>query len=318
LEEKPVKQKILVIGSADVNISMDAAQLPEPGEIKTDNGSLTVTNGGKASNVAVAMSRLGAKSVLAARVGDDAYGKRLMKLYNESKIDTSYVEIDRDFRTGVSVTIKERDKDARRILYRGANMNFTPEDALRAMSCEPEAFYVDLELSYPIAETTLKYAKRHEIPIFFNASPANKDYPLSSLPALDIFFVSDKDIEEYTGITAASAESALRAAVEIQKHVKATYYVVRLGEKGAFVYDGKYYHMVSSYIVRAIDTAASNDIFAGAMLLEYTRNSGDIISACKYANAAVALSVQKAGTTASMPYHEDVMAFIAKKDFITN
>lgn len=311
-----MKQKILVIGSADVNVSMNAAQLPEPGEIKKDNGSLTVTNGGMASNVSVAMSRLGAKSVLAARVGDDAYGKRLMKLYNESKIDVSYVEIDRDFRTGVSVTIKEHDKAERRILYRGANMNFTPEDALRAMSCEPEAFYVDLELSYPIAETTLKYAKRHEIPTFFNASPASKELPLSSLPAIDVFFVSDKDAQEYTGILPSSAESALRAAIELQKSVKATYYVIRLGEKGAFVYDGKYYHMVSSYIVKTVDTSASNDIFAAGLLLEYIRNSGDIVSACKYANAAVALSVQKAGSTASMPYHDEVMAFIAKKDFI--
>ena len=38
-----MKQKILVIGSADVNIYMDMARLPEAGETITDNGQLTYT-----------------------------------------------------------------------------------------------------------------------------------------------------------------------------------------------------------------------------------------------------------------------------------
>ena len=310
-----MKQKILALGSADVNVAMDLAQLPQAGETLTDNGSLNVTNGGKASNTAVALSRLGAKVFLCSRVGDDAYGKRLVKLYNENKIDVSFVEIDRDFRTGVAVTIKERDSKERRVLYRGANLNLTPEDAIRAMSCEPEAFYLDLELSFPIAETAIKYAKRHEIPIFFNASPADKNYPLSALPKIDFFFVNEKDAHEYSGILPTSAESALRSAVELQKYVQASYYIIRLGDKGAFIYDGKYYHMVSSYTVRIADNLASDEIFSGAFLLEYLRNGKNIISACKYANAAVALSLQKFGTTASMPYHEEVINFIAKKDF---
>ena len=88
-----MKQKILAIGSADIYINMDMAQLPAPGESVSDDGSVTVTNGGKASNTAVALSRLEAKTLLCARVGDDAYGKRLARLYKESRIDTSFLEI---------------------------------------------------------------------------------------------------------------------------------------------------------------------------------------------------------------------------------
>ena len=310
-----MKQKILVIGSADVNIYMDMARLPEAGETITDNGQLSVINGGLASNTAVSLSRLGAKTLLCARVGDDAYGKRLARLYNENRVDMSFVEIDKVFRTGVSVTIKERDNEPRRILYRGANLSITPEDVLRAMSCEPEGIYVDLELSYPIAETAIKYAQRHETPIFFNASPSNKNYPISSLPKMDVFFVNEKDTLEYTGILPVNADSALRAAIELQKYVSASYYVIRIGSKGVFIYDGKYYHMVSSYVVREIDATADTEVFMSGLLLEYIRNGKDIVSAAKYANAAVALAIQRNGSTASMPFHEEVKSFIEKKGF---
>ena len=141
-----MKQKILAIGSADIYINMDMAHLPAPGESVTDGGNVTVINGGKASNTAVALSRLEAKPLLCARVGDDAYGKRLARLYKESRIDTTYLEIDKSLRTGVTVTLNEKDAEARSILYRGANANVTPEDTLRSMSCEPEAIYIDLEL----------------------------------------------------------------------------------------------------------------------------------------------------------------------------
>ena len=310
-----MKQKILAIGSADIYINMAMAQLPESGKSVSDDGSVTVINGGKASNTAVALSRLDAKALLCARVGDDAYGKRLARLYKESRIDISYLEIDSSLRTGVTVTINEKDSETRKILYRGANTNITPEDALRSMSCEPEAIYIDLELSYAIAETIIKYASRHSIPVFFNASPFDRDYPMSELPPVDIFCINESDAIEFAGFAPLNSDMALRIAIQLQKHVKANYYVIRMGEKGAFIYDGKHYHIVSSHIVRSVDSSASDEVFSAAFLLEYIRNGKNIIPACKYANAAVALTVQKSGTTASMPYHDEVMEFIAKKSF---
>ena len=310
-----MKQKILAIGSADIYINMDMAQMPAPGASVLDDGCVTVTNGGKASNTAVALSRLEAKPLLCARVGDDAYGKRLARLYKESRIDVTYLEIDKSLRTGVTVTLNEKDAEERRILYRGANTNITPEDVLRAMSCEPEAIYIDLELSFDIAETIIKYASRHSIPVFFNASPYEGSYSMSELPPVDIFCINEKDAADFAGFAPLNSDSALRIAIQLQKQVNAAYYVIRMGDKGAFIYDGKHYHIVSSHTVKTVDRSASDEVFSAAFILEYIRNGKNIIPACKYANAAASLAVQKYGTTASMPYHEEVIEFIAKKSF---
>ena len=119
----------------------------------------------------------------------------------------------------------------------------------------------------------------------------------------------------YTGIRPLGSESCLRAALELQKTLNARYYVIHIGERGSFVYDGKYYHMISPFSVKAVDETAAADVFVAALTVEYIRNGKDIVAACKYANAAGALSVLKAGTTPSMPYHADVMHFISKYNF---
>jgi ribokinase len=66
---------------------------------------------------------------------------------------------------------------------------------------------------------------------------------------------------------------------------------------------------IPSYNVTAVDTTAAGDAFTAAMTYEYLR-SGDIKSACRYANAVGALTVTKKGALPSLPTEEQVIAFI--------
>ena len=307
-----MKQKILVTGNANMEITMDAERLPEPGETRTDKGEITVNPGGRASNCAIAMARLNAKSVLCARLGDDGYGKRLARLYTEADVDLSYIQIDRTLRTGVDFTINENGKDKRKIYFDGANANLTSEKIKDAFTCEPECALVSLELPIEMVEKAAADADFMASPLVLNAAPAKKHTHLGGISPVEIFVSGVEDTYNLTGIRPVASESCLRAAIELQRMVKAKYYVIHIGEKGSFVYDGKYYHMVSPYSVKAVDETGAGDVFVAALTVEYIRNGKDIIPACKYANAAGALSVLKSGTTPSMPFHADVMHFISK------
>lgn len=310
-----MKQKILVLGNANMEITMNAERIPDAGESTVDAGGITVNPGGRGSNCAIAMARLNAKAVLCAKVGDDGYGKRLARLYTECDMDLSYMQIDRNLRTGVDVTINEGDAKARKIYFIGANSNISAEIMKEAFSCEPEAVLVSTELSPEAVENAARDADFMAATLVLNASPANKDIRLSKISPVEIFVAGAEDIYSYTGILPVGSESCLRAALELQKMIDARYYVIHIGDKGSFVYDGKYYHMISPYAVKAVDETGAGDVFVGALTVEYTRNGKDIIAACKYANAAGALSVLKAGTTPSMPFHADVMQFISKYSF---
>ncbi len=307
-----MKQKILVLGNANMEIKMTADRIPECGEFLSDEGGITVNPGGRGSNTAIAAARLGAKAVLCVRLGDDGYGKRLARLYTEADVELSYLQIDRELRTGVDFTIEEKGKSARRIYFPGANAPISEKHIKDAFSAEPEAALVSMEL--PI-ETVIKSSHDADFmaaPLVLNAQGLTDKCSFDGIYPPEIFVMGAKEAEILTGVLPIGSESCLRAALELQKIVKAKYYVIHVGERGSFIYDGKFYHMISPYNVKAVDETGAGDVFTAALTVEYVRNGKDIIAACKYANAAGALSVLKNGSTPSMPYHTDVMNFIAK------
>ena len=82
---------ISVIGSCNMDITVEAGRRPQAGE--TVMGSrLIVSPGGKGANQAVAAARLGATVYMIGCVGDDAYGTLMKKALEESGVKTDYVE----------------------------------------------------------------------------------------------------------------------------------------------------------------------------------------------------------------------------------
>ena len=68
-------KKILVIGSANMDLSLNVYRVPEAGETLTDNGGVAYTPGGKGANAAAALAKLGADATFCAKLGQDMHGK---------------------------------------------------------------------------------------------------------------------------------------------------------------------------------------------------------------------------------------------------
>jgi ribokinase len=89
--------------------------------------------------------------------------------------------------------------------------------------------------------------------------------------------------------------------------------VLKLGERGAFIYDGKYCDIVEAYEVNPVDTTAAGDAFTAALTVEYLR-TGDIYTAVKYGNAVGALTAMKVGALNSLPREAEVRKFMAERE----
>jgi len=151
------------------------------------------------------------------------------------------------------------------------------------------------------------------IPVFVDAAPADKDYPLESLPEVEVFSPNESETKEYTGILPQGTDSSLRAALALYRRVKCKYLVIKLGARGAFVYDGRHYSFAPAMRAgETVDTTAAGDAFTAALTLKYLENGGDISSAVKYGVAAGALTVTRKGASTSIPTREEVDALIAR------
>lgn len=303
-------KKVLVIGSSNMDLSLNMYKVPSAGETVTDDGGVAYTPGGKGANSAVAFKKLGADTVFFTKLGADLHGQKLYGYYKDEGLDTSLIKVDREYPTGFSAVLKEADGTNRVIYYPGANLHITSENIREAFGSNPDALYIGFETSFDTAVSAAKYASAKGIPVFIDASPASKIHSLEALPEVEIFSPNEIETYEYTGILPAGADSSLRAALALRKRVKCKYLVIKQGARGAFVYDGKHYRMIPAYRAdKVVDTTAAGDVFTAALTLSYIQGA-DILSATEFGAAAGAITVSRLGASVSAPTFDEVCDFI--------
>jgi ribokinase len=308
------KRKILLIGSANMDLSLNMYKLPEAGETLIDDGGVAYVPGGKGANAAVALTKLGANCVFSTKLGADVHGQKLYNYYKEMGMDTSFINVDHDHPTGLAVVLKESDGTNRIVLYPGANSHITTESVIEAFNCNPDALYLSFEIPFSLAVAAAKVASAKGIPIFIDAGPASKEHALESLPPVEIFSPNETETLEYTGINPTGIESSLHAALALYRRVKCKYVVIKQGAKGAFIYDGKHYDTLPAIRTagKVVDTTAAGDAFTAALTLEYLRNGKDIKAAVTYANTAAAIAITRKGASSSVPTEDEVNALYKK------
>lgn len=305
-------KRILVVSSANMDMVMNVDFVPVGGQTVIDKGSYTYVPGGKGANSAVAFSRLGAKCVFLTKLGRDANGDALLSLYEKEGMDVSYIKRDSTVASGLAAILVEKTGQNRIIVFPGANSKIELDTVSEAVSSKPDALYMQFEINYDAILHAAKEASRAGIPIFIDAGPANKDFPLEELPKVTVFSPNESETEAFTGIAPINEESCRLASLKLLERVKAEYIVLKLGGRGAYIFDGEKGTLKAPYDMPVVDTTAAGDAFTAALTLEYLR-CGDILSACDFANAAGSITVSRHGASSSIPCADEVKNFLALK-----
>jgi len=102
--------------------------------------------------------------------------------------------------------------------------------------------------------------------------------------------------------------SAARAARALQ-HRGVRTVIVTLGAKGALVADEAGERWVPGFKVKAVDTTAAGDVFSGALAVRLAERR-PLLEAVRFAHAAAAISVTRAGAQPSIPARKDILAML--------
>ena len=141
-----MKERILVISSANIDLSVKAKRFPAAGETLISDGDYAYLPGGKGANASRALAALGADTVFLCRLGDDSNGRRLRTLYEREGIDTRFIVTDCDEKTGFALVLCEEGAENRIIVYPGANAYLSASDVEEAFTSYPDGVFVQMEI----------------------------------------------------------------------------------------------------------------------------------------------------------------------------
>ncbi|MCL2099611.1 MAG: ribokinase [Oscillospiraceae bacterium] len=306
------RPRILAVGSANMDIVLSMPRVPNRGEslIAEHYGYIP---GGKGANAAIAAARLGSEVVFCARLGNDEHGANLIEAYKREKIDSRFIKMDKNAPTGLAAILLEDDGSNRIVVYPGANLKLAPDDVENAFLSYPDAVMLNFEIDPRAAAAATEFAQRQQIPVIIDAGPVRKDFPYEQLKQVEIISPNEIETAQITGISPVTAEECTKACMRLKNIVDAKYVVLKLSDKGSFLFDGVFSEYIPSHNVPVVDTTAAGDAFTAALTAEYLRTK-DPLRACRYANVAGALTVTKYGASTSLPNEKDIYNFIAERE----
>ncbi|WP_033313943.1 ribokinase [Streptomyces iakyrus] len=292
---------LLVVGSANADLVIGVERRPGAGETVLGSD-LAVHPGGKGANQAVAAARLGARTALLARVGDDAHGRLLLDSQREAGVDTVGVLVG-GAPTGVALITVDPSGDNSIVVSPGANGRLTPEDVRAAGCLFQGSRVVSAQLEIPL-ETVVEAVRSlaPESRFVLNPSPP-RPLPREVLAACDPLIVNEHEAKVILGDSAVGDSPEDWARILLAKGPKSV--VVTLGAEGALVASAEGVSRVPAVQVDAVDTTGAGDSFTAA--LAWRLGAGESLAqAAAYAVRVGAATVTKEGAQASFPTAAEV------------
>ncbi len=307
---------VLCIGLivADI-VAQPVKEFPEKGKlVLVDN--IELHNGGCATNTGITLARLGVKTGVMGKVGEDGFGRFLLEVMKREGIDVSGVRKDETSHTSATCVLVDPDGERRFIHYIGANGKFSLSDIDWEVVEEYKLVHVagacimpslDGEPLGKLMERLKKMEKTTSLDTAWDATGEWLPRIESALPYVDYFIPS---LEEARELSRRVAPEDI-ADFFHEKGVKNV--VLKMGEKGSFISTPDFKMTIPAFKVKAVDATGAGDAFAGGFL-KGILEGWPLEKSVKFANAVGAFCVQAIGATQGIKGTREVLQFIEERE----
>ena len=304
-----MKNKVVVVGSYNTDMTIKSKKLPGPGETVI-GGHFSTGGGGKGANQAIAAARIGAEVTFVARVGNDLLGSEGIKRLNEEHINTKYIYRDNELPTGVAFIVVDDKGENSIVVASGANANLSPTDIESASDEISSADILLIQLESPIESVyaSIKSAHDNGVTVILNPAPA-QELDNHILRYVDIITPNIVEAEMLTGIKVTDVNS-LQSIVNRFFDYGINDVIITLGSKGYFAGSHDAMKIIPALNVAPIDTTGAGDVFSGS-LAAFLSEGMTIEKAARMANAAASVSVTRLGAQDGAPKRVEIENFVA-------
>lgn len=290
---------------------------------------LSANPGGAPANFLAALNRYGCKNAMIGKVGDDMFGRLLIKTLQNAGIETKGVLMDADvFTTLAFVSLDASgNRDFSFARKPGADTCLWPEEIDENLIAEANVFHFGtLSLTdEPAASATRKAIELAKARGLLISLDPNLRKPLWkteadakaamewSLKQADIVKISDEEIKFLWGI------SPEAGAQKLLNEYGVSLVYATLGPKGCHAATRAAAVTVESPKgIHAVDTTGAGDIFGGSAMSQFLQfkkapsglTEDELTQIVRFACTAASLSTQKHGGITSVPNIEEVNQYL--------
>lgn len=307
------KMDVVVLNSHGVGQYAYCDHMPVWGETLPVKNWHVAEDGGKGSNVTVALGRLGLKVAYIGKVGNDPWGDLGDKWMTDAGADTTYLYRTDEVSTGTGLILIGPDGRNTVIDGDSSSVKLTVEEVEAALDdmADSTYFVTGFEVPQHVSQEGAKYAKKLGMTVALNPSPLPEE-PMGELDYVDYLFINEVEGRYIEGL----AEDDPLDAESLARKVRDTYHVgnvvMTLGGDGAcaLTADGTFFTVDPVHVEKVVNTAGAGDGFMAATVYGLVRGKS-LHDAMEWAAKYAALSVTIDGTIPAYRPLDEVEAFIA-------
>ena len=302
---------VVILGVFVADTAYRAARQPRMGETILGK-SFALGPGGKGSNQAVAVARLGGEVHFISRLGQDDFAEMALKTWADARVRPAVVQDAESFTGAAYIFIDDASGDNAIIIAPGAAADIGPADidANAGVIETASVFVTQLEQPLDAARRGLERARAGGAVTILNPAPAA---PLDDalLGLCDYVTPNETETEALTGLPVTDEASAARAAAALLAR-GAGAAVITMGAAGVYFHAPDLQVMCPAMDAGpVVETTGAGDAFNGGFAFALAR--GDTpLDAVRVGIATAGLSVTRAGTAPSMPDLAEVDALLSR------
>ncbi len=304
-----------------------------------DIGSFAKSVGGCPANISVGTARLGLKSALVTRVGNEQMGRFILEQLARETVETSGIKVDRERLTALVLLAVEDEGVSPMIFYRSdcADMALSEEDIDEALIARSRSIVVTgTHFSRPHSEAAqrkaIALAKKHGTKVVIDIDYRPNLWGLAGHDAgFERYVKSDRvsgllrtvlaDCDLIVGteeeiMIATGADSVLASLKLIRKTISAATIVLKRGAMGCIVYDGPISDDLEDGIVgkgfpiEVFNVLGAGDAFMSGFLRGWLKDE-PLGTCATWANACGAFAVSRLLCSPEYPTWDELSYFLA-------
>lgn len=297
--------KALCFGSLNIDYTYTLDHFVQKGETISSK-TVVVCSGGKGLNQSIALAKAGVETYHAGAIGED--GRFLLEQLEEVNVNTDYVKVLSDVRSGNAIIQNDKNGDNCIILYSGANRAITKEQVDDVLGKFEKDDFIILQNEINELDYIVKSASEKKMKIVLNPSPMDEKIQEVPLGCVNYFLLNEIEALQILGKSDMKDFDGEEIAYELRKKFPKAAIVLTMGEMGSLYIDSEEIVSQPVFKVRAVDTTAAGDTFTGFFISSIMKGM-KVKEAMATAAKAAAIAVTRQGAAPSIPTTEEVQHF---------